>query len=72
MKVILIKRGKVMHVGFQIRNMGTVFKVSGCSGVWDEKDKTSIGQDTEVTCIRCLKLLSRCDENGVVVIKHKR
>jgi adenine-specific DNA methylase len=66
MQVHLIKRGRVIHCGIQAKSMGEIYKISVCNGRWDINDKTSIGEDTEVTCKRCQKIIERADENGCV------
>ncbi|WP_407301527.1 hypothetical protein [Clostridium botulinum] len=69
MKVCLIKRGKITHVGFKAEVMGEVDNYSVCNKRWDIKDKVSIGETSEVTCKRCQKMLSKIDENGCVTLK---
>ena len=68
MRILLIKRGKVTHAGIRTSLDKTTYRISVCSGLWNEDDKTKIGEETEVTCKRCLKVLARCDDNGVVIV----
>lgn len=69
MKVNLIKRGKIIHVGFEARVMGEVNKYSACNQRWDANDKTTIGTDEEVTCKRCKKIIEKTDEYGRIILK---
>ncbi|KEI84151.1 hypothetical protein N496_18665 (plasmid) [Clostridium botulinum A2B3 87] len=69
MKVCLIKRGKITHVGFEAKVMGEVNSYSICNKRWYIKDKVSIGETSEVTCKRCKKILSKIDKNGCVTLK---
>lgn len=66
MRVILVKRGKVIHCGIQAKSDGELYKISVCNGRWDLTDKTSIGNAEEVTCKRCQKIIARADKNGCV------
>lgn len=68
MKVNLIKRGKITHVGFKAKVMGQVDVYSLCNQRMDCSDVVSIGEDTEVTCKRCLKKMAKADEHGRVII----
>lgn len=68
MRVNLIKRGKRTHVGFKATCMGEENIYSLCNQRWCTDDKVSEGEDTEVTCKRCLKKMSKADENGRVII----
>lgn len=68
MKVNLIKRGKITHVGFKARVMGDVAVYSLCNQRMDCSDVVSIGKDTEVTCKKCLKKMAKVDEYGRVIL----
>jgi hypothetical protein len=68
MRVNLIKRGKVTHVGFKAKVMGEVNLYSLCNQRWSADDKVSEGEDTEVTCKRCIKKMSKADKDGYVKI----
>lgn len=68
MKVNLIKRGTITHVGFKAIDMGTVGIYSLCSQRMDCSDVVSIGEDTKVTCKRCLKKMVKADEYGRVIL----
>lgn len=64
-RVNLIKRNKLIHCGFRVRN-GGVYMVSACNCTWDIKDTVSEGNASEVTCKRCKKLLEKADSKGSV------
>jgi len=64
MKVILIKRNKLIHCGIIAKD----YKISVCNGKWVDDDVTSIGNEEEVTCKRCQKIIARADENGRVTL----
>lgn len=66
MKVELIRRGKITHVGFKGNIEGKIQTFSACNKRSDVTDKVLIGESSEITCKRCLKILSRADENGCV------
>ncbi|MCE5221881.1 MAG: hypothetical protein LLF98_11640 [Clostridium sp.] len=68
MKVHLVKRGKIVHVGFKARVMGDIDVYSACNQRMDVSDTVSIGEDSEVTCKRCLKKISKADEHGRIVL----
>lgn len=68
MKVNLIQRGKITHVGFKAKVMGDVNIYSLCNQRWSADDKVSEGEDIEVTCKRCLKKMSKMDEDGRVIL----
>jgi hypothetical protein len=68
MRVNLIKRGKITHVGFKAKVWGEVNLYSLCNQRYCVEDKVSEGVDTEVTCKRCLKKMAKADKNGVVTL----
>lgn len=68
MKVHLVKRGKITHAGFKAKVMGDIDVYSLCNQRMDCSDIVSIGEDTEVTCKRCLKKMTKADEHGRVIL----
>jgi hypothetical protein len=68
MKVYLIKRGKITHVGFKAKVMGDIDVYSVCNQRMDCSDVIYIGEDTEVTCKRCLKKMAKADEHGRAIL----
>ena len=68
MQICLIKRGKIVHCGFEAKNMGKLNKYSVCNRRWNADDKISIGEESEVTCKKCQKILAKSDENGHVTL----
>lgn len=68
MRVCLIKRGKITHVGFKAEVDGEIGVYSLCNKKWDCKDVLFIGEHTEITCKRCSKRMARADEDGRVIL----
>ena len=68
MKVRLVKRNKITHCGFVARVWGEIATYSICNKRWDCNDKTSMGEESEVTCKRCLKILAKTDDDGCVIL----
>lgn len=68
MKVRLIKRNKIVHIGFEARVDGEVNIYSICNKRWYCDDKVSTGEDSEVTCKRCQKRLSKVNNDGYVTL----
>ena len=66
MKVRLIKRNKLIHCGFVGRAWDEIKTYSACNKKWVDEDKTSMGDEKEVTCKKCLKILAKCDSDGSV------
>lgn len=48
--------------------MGDIDVYSLCNQRMDCSDVISIGEDTEVTCKRCLKKMAKADKDGRVIL----
>jgi len=63
MQVYLIDRKGIKHIGI-IGPKNKLYSV--CSNTWYSHDETKEGPSESVTCKKCLKILSRADEEGRV------
>jgi len=64
-KINLLLRNKVLHCGVAVRHdSNKLFSI--CNTLWKDTDKTYEGYFNEVTCKRCVKMLNKSDENGII------
>lgn len=70
--VNIVKRKKILHCGIKVRMGGSIKIVSVCNTTWHVDDITYEDMATEVTCKRCLKILSKADESGRVDLRRKK
>lgn len=66
--VTIIKRRKLIHCGIRVRMAGDIKLVSACNTTWRMDDETYKADSQVVTCKSCLKLLSKADESGKVIL----
>lgn len=64
--VNIVKRKNIRHCGIKFGVGGGVKIASACNNTWCMNDEVYEADSSEVTCKRCLKLLERADEDGMV------
>lgn len=64
--VNIVKRKKILHCGIKVRIKSDIKIFSACNKFWNINDETYEAPSSEVTCKRCIKILEKADENGVV------
>jgi len=64
--VNIVKRRKLLHCGIKVRINGGIKITSACNNTWMLTDETYEAESKQVTCKKCLKILSKADESGKV------
>jgi hypothetical protein len=73
MRVNLVKRKRITHLGLSVTVDFVHHIISVCNRTWCCEDKTSMGESSEVTCKRCAKYVKEAEENdGVITLKPTR
>lgn len=69
MAMRLIKRNKIIHIGFKAKVDEEVNTYSICNKRYDVADKVFIGDRRDVTCKRCKKKMESIDEDGCIILR---